>query len=176
MVASTALLAGTKSQHRGKDHQSENPQNTMKKVPFLLTSPEKSQQEPGNGSSNTDSPTPTGKTIAAILQPKKDSTSVSQTSVQFPFPKEDTLEPRSLMESNSDLSKLIKIQRYYLRSDWTQELHVTRDQLPEFLEGGWQVAPGQGLSPNGSPEGIAIKALTWSEIIDKHRKLSSSKT
>lgn len=41
---------------------------------YLLTSPEKFQQERGNGSSNTDSPTPTGKNVSAILKKKEDST------------------------------------------------------------------------------------------------------
>ena len=40
---------------------------TMKKQCFLTTSQEKFQQKDGNGSSNTDSPTPTGKNTPAIL-------------------------------------------------------------------------------------------------------------
>ncbi len=58
----------------------------------LMTSPEKSQAEPGNGSCNTDSATDTGNRTAAILRPKKDSSSqlVSQSTFQsdvmFPFP------------------------------------------------------------------------------------------
>lgn len=44
-----------------------------KKVPYLETSPAMFPQTVGNGSSSTGCPTPTGKPIAAILQPPKDS-------------------------------------------------------------------------------------------------------
>jgi hypothetical protein len=44
-----------------------------KRIAFLETSPDKSQPSAGDGSSNTDSPTPTGRRIAAILKPKTDS-------------------------------------------------------------------------------------------------------
>ena len=39
---------------------------------FLLTSPENVPQKDGNGSYNTDSPTPTGNRIPAILQKRTD--------------------------------------------------------------------------------------------------------
>ena len=57
------------------------------KVCYLLTSPEKSQQKPGNGSYNTDSHTPTGKNIPAILKPSTDS--YSRSVPRWPFPSED---------------------------------------------------------------------------------------
>lgn len=44
----------------------------MTQKSFLLTSPEKFQQKPGNGSSNTDSPTPIGNHTSAILVPMVD--------------------------------------------------------------------------------------------------------
>jgi hypothetical protein len=69
------------------------------KVCSLLTSPEKSQQEPGNGSSNTDSPTPTGNNTAVILQPRnglslpwepqQPSLSGASSERPWPFPKEE---------------------------------------------------------------------------------------
>lgn len=44
-----------------------------RKLCYLVTSQEKSQPNAGNGSSNTDSPTPIGKPIAAILRKPTDS-------------------------------------------------------------------------------------------------------
>ena len=61
-----------------------------RKLPYLETSPEKFQQMLGNGSCNTDSPTPTGNRIAAILLPKKDS--LSLTGVPSKPPSDDTSE------------------------------------------------------------------------------------
>lgn len=62
----------------------------MKKVPYLETLPEKFPLKRGSGSYNTGCPTPTGSRIAAILQPKKDSSSLTET--QSSAPLEDTLE------------------------------------------------------------------------------------
>ena len=61
-----------------------------RKLPYLETSPEKFQQMLGNGSCNTDSPTPTGSRIAAILLPKN--VSSSPTEAQSKPPSDDTSE------------------------------------------------------------------------------------
>lgn len=61
-----------------------------RKVAFLETSPEKFQQWRGDGCSSTACPTPTGNRTAAILQPPKDSSSLTET--QSKSPSVDTLE------------------------------------------------------------------------------------
>lgn len=54
------------------------------KVCYLLTSPEKFQQQRGNGCSNTDSPSHTGKKMSAILQAPTASSSKSESPLRSP--------------------------------------------------------------------------------------------
>jgi len=71
---------------------------------YLVTSPEKFQQQLGSGSSNTASPTPTGSRLPAILQPKNASS--SQSGNQSGSPLDDIvaqmLEKEVTPESGSD--------------------------------------------------------------------------
>lgn len=60
------------------------------KVPYLETSQEKFQQKDGSGSYSTGCPTPTGSRLPAILQPKTDSSSPTETPSKSPL--EDTLD------------------------------------------------------------------------------------
>jgi hypothetical protein len=70
-----------------------------KKVPYLETSPVTYQQTGGNGSSNTGCPTPTGNRIAAILQPQKDSSSLTEVPLNTPW--DDGLEQMAAIEYNN---------------------------------------------------------------------------
>lgn len=170
MVESCVSLAVSAFLPPGSSQPKHQNQKDMKKPPYLLTSQEKFRRERGNGSCNTDSPTPTGKPIAAILQPKKDSTSVSQTSVQFPFPKEDTSVAAPVKKT--DLADLVKISRYDPKKDYEQEYWVPPSELVDYLAKGFVVHN----HPGGSPEETATKPLTSSEIIDKYRKLCLLRT
>ena len=71
------------------------------KKSFLTTSPDKFQQEHGNGSFNTECQSVTGKSIAAILKPtpaslfELESLSILASAATWPFPKKE----KSLDES-----------------------------------------------------------------------------
>lgn len=72
------------------------------KVCYLLTSPEKFQQMPGNGFSSTDSPGAIGKTVAAILRPNNDLSSELSQKETCNSASVDMLEmPRTIIESGT---------------------------------------------------------------------------
>lgn len=71
---------------------------------YLLTSPEKFQQQHGNGSSNTDSHTPTGKTVAAILRSLDASSSWWEIPKLLVSPWEDSLENQPQTKNENGLS------------------------------------------------------------------------
>ena len=86
----------------------------MSKKSYLLTSPEKFQQEPGSGFSNTDSVTPTGKNIAVIL--KKTSDSFSQLE-----------NPQTSQSVGTSPQKLIPVQMYDKEKDLYYTIHVPQE-------------------------------------------------
>lgn len=169
------------------------------KPPYLLTSKEKFQQGLGNGSSSTDSPTPTGKTTAAILQPKKGLSSASQKPPTWPFPSGVTSDPKPKLESlPNDLPDSGCPQIGTVKETAIGLLMVTRHEYSESgkLEPIWEPAEEiqkvdhkSGCSYNliqpirrenrpqsGSATETATKQLTFLEIIQRARKLSLSKT
>lgn len=157
---------------------------------------------PGSGSSNMDSPTPTGKPIAAILQPKKGLSSVSQTFTQSPSPKVDTSE----IPKVGQMVETIEVRKYLKDQDFEQSLIIPKYDLEKWLARGYVAHYKMGPKPknhdlddlvaqecidpetgvmttkwvkpqqNGSPGETATKVLTFTEIINKYRALCLLRT
>lgn len=87
IVLPVAIISSLSTTHQNLMYQQ------LKKVCALLISPEKSQQLDGNGCSNTDSLTHTGKKLPAILKkPDQDLSSKLNTEAPWPFPSGGCLE------------------------------------------------------------------------------------